>query len=674
MLAEENSSSNTSTNTNSQATDIGSLTATGETQSASEGGIGKGILHRGVTSGALSNKKIFDMPYQVNTISQETLENQGVHTFDEAVKYFPSAQLQYRGGADQGRPQTRGFQGSVVGNHFWDGFYSVSTTAIPMFMFESLQIQNGLAGSLYGGQEPSGNFSYTRKRPRENYNATQVDYTSYGHIGLGLDTSNKFKYVGYRGVFYTASGNREPVGNEISRQLASVGLDFYPLDNLTIEMNASYYKHIGYRYYGSASVRSTNGIAQGEIPSMGSVTQNPITNTNGFNDRFMETTTASAKVKYAPLESLYFEGGYQWQRALRSRTSRGSQFTIPSGFIKAQGAFDTAFIKHNITLSANAYEWMVGKVNSGDSMKNVGLLYDVGLGRYFEVILSGANSWFKSDDYNKSGISWAGSAIVKIIPDNLNVYFTYADSLKSGTIHSYDSNNGYDTNHPLYGTVITFAPYRSEQFEIGIKGKIADLDISAAVFQITRPLYYESDRTTNGGTNTTQGGVFENQGDQRNRGIELTLGGKIIESLSVFGGVAILDAKMHKALIKPQVEGKIIRGEPLVQSNVLFDFVVPSLEQLAFSANFHYTGKRWVDEMNTKSVDDYFTMDLGVRYTTELASKQATVRFNVNNLFNAQYWAGMFPGSLDGNPTSGSSTSLFRGYDRTFMLSAHLKF
>ena len=37
------------------------------------------------------------------------LDNQGVQAFDEAVKYFPSAQLQYRGGGEMGRPQTRGF-------------------------------------------------------------------------------------------------------------------------------------------------------------------------------------------------------------------------------------------------------------------------------------------------------------------------------------------------------------------------------------------------------------------------------------------------------------------------------------------------------------------------------------------------------------------------------------
>ena len=192
----------------------------------SESGIDEGILNKSVASGPLDNKKVIDMPYQVNTITRELLDNQGVQAFDEAVKYFPSAQLQYRGGGEMGRPQTRGFQGSVVGNVFWDGFYAVSTTAIPMAMFESLQVQNGLSGSLYGGQEPAGTFSYSRKRPLKDYNAVWVDYISRGNLGVGLDTADRFEYVGYRGVFYSTNGEREPKGSLTSRQLASFALDF----------------------------------------------------------------------------------------------------------------------------------------------------------------------------------------------------------------------------------------------------------------------------------------------------------------------------------------------------------------------------------------------------------------------------------------------------------------
>ena len=192
----------------------------------SESGIDERILNKRVASGPLADKKVIDMPYQVNTISKEVLDNQGVQGFEEAVRYFPSAQIQYRGGAEIGRPQTRGFQGSVIGNVFWDGFYAASTTAIPMAMFESLQIQNGLAGSLYSAGAPTGYFSYSRKRPVPLQNIIWTDYSSRSNLGVGLDTSNQFEKAGCRGVFYYSGGEKNAKDSKFSRRLASLGLDF----------------------------------------------------------------------------------------------------------------------------------------------------------------------------------------------------------------------------------------------------------------------------------------------------------------------------------------------------------------------------------------------------------------------------------------------------------------
>ena len=619
----------------------------------SESGIDEGILNKKVASGPLADKKVFDMPYQVNTISKEVLDNQGVQAFDEVVKYFPSAQLQYRGGGEMGRPQTRGFQGSVVGNVLWDGFYAVSTTAIPMTMFESLQVQNGLAGSLYGGQSPAGIFSYSRKRPMADYNAVWGDYISRGNLGIGLDTSDKFEKVGYRGVFYYTAGEREPRHSRTSRRLASVALDFYPTDDLTFETNFSYYKHTMGGYYNSARITSRNGIATGNIPDVSSVIASI------GKERFMRTITASGKFKYAPTDAWYFEGGYQWQKAIRSR-SGDSVFTVPSAFLKAQADFNTGSVKHNFATALNGYKWSSGKGRSLlTDMKNISIVDDIAFGESWNVILSASNTWFKKNGYKKDGVSWAGSVVYKITPD-LNVYFTYADSLQDGTSKFYDPSV-YRPTHPLYGQTISFKPYRSEQYELGIKARVAELDLSAAVFQITRPTYYEAD------------GIFGEQGEQRNRGLELTSGSKLTSNLSAYGGVTFLDPKMHKSA-KGSVEGKTMIGEPKVQANVLFDFVVPNTEKLAFTTNFHYTGKRYVDELNTKSVDSYFTMDLGARYTTKAwLGKETTIRFNVNNVFDKKYWVGMFPGSLDGE-VKNSGTNLFRSYDRTFMLSAQVKF
>ena len=195
----------------------------------------------------LAGKKVINLPYQINTVSKEIMNHQGVTGYEEAVKFFPSAQIQMRGGATVGRPQTRGFEGSVVGNSFWDGFYTISTTAIPMAMFESFQVQNGIAGSLYGAQNPVGIFSYARKRPTENQQTVWADYTSRANLGLGFDSSMKFDKFGYRAAFYGSDGAKQAKDSNHQRRLASVVLEFYPTDALTFETAASYQTDFTYQ-------------------------------------------------------------------------------------------------------------------------------------------------------------------------------------------------------------------------------------------------------------------------------------------------------------------------------------------------------------------------------------------------------------------------------------------
>ena len=647
--------------------------------SVSESGISEGILNKSVASGPLDNKKVFDMPYQVNTISKEVMENHSIQAFEDAVKYFPSVQVQYHGYGGRVKPQTRGFEGtSPVGNVLWDGFYAAAAHSIPMAMFESLQIQNGLAGTLYGGQNPAGIFNFSRKRPVKDYNAVWFDFISRGNVGVGIDTSDKFEYVGYRAVLFSSNGATQPKGSMHIRKLAALGLDFYPLENLIFETNFNYYNNILQGRYDTASTSniSDTGIydTSKPFPSVTSVQGLSIFNAN--NEMFMRTVTASGKFKYTPISALYIEGGYQWQRNDRNRSSQ-QRHTVPSAFLKAQGEFETGFVRHNVALSANGYNFLNGRdFTLASYMRNLSLLYDIALGEHFELIASGSNVWFKngSNNHKDTGLSWAGSAIYKIIPEHLNVYFTYADSLQAGAMKYYDptatTNNGtrvYPDTHPLLGQTIIFDPYRSYQYELGLKARVAEIDFSLAAFQITRPTYYE--------TNVNGFAIFDEQGEQRNRGIEFTTGGKIIEPLSIYAGVTYLDAKMHKSAYS-QVEGKTMINEPTVQANMLLDFAVPYTNQLSFSTNLHYTGKRWVDEMNTKAVDGYFTMDLGVRYTTKKwLGKETALRFNINNLFNERYWTAMqISGNSDDGALNTTGTRLFRGYDRTFILSGQVKF
>ena len=703
----------------------------------SESGIDEGFLSKNVQQGLLAGKRALDLPYQINTISKEIMNHQGVTGYEEAVKYFPSAQIQMRGGATVGRPQTRGFEGSVVGNSFWDGFYTISTTAIPMAMFESFQVQNGVAGSLYGAQNPVGIFSYTRKRPVKDQYIIWSDYMSRSNLGLGLDLSDKFEKFGYRAVFYGSNGDRQPKGSNLQRRLASVTMEFYPTGDLTFETAASYYEHNTKGFAGQFAL----GVRDGKIVD-GMVLPKAVDSSKrglgqSFGGMHLKTTTASAKFKYSPTDRLYFEGGFQFQRADRDThgvvnyilpsthpqyTKPGDYYTqhsggataayrydLPSGYLKANTQFDTGSVGHDFSVQTNGYHWTQDRYKIASTnytsptigniydpkilnytgarrgsglyhfavidMYNVSVLDDITINDKFDVMLSASKAWMRQESYNKneqrlvkaysdSGYSWAGSLIFHPIED-ASIYYTYADSLQQGSTYVYPASS------PYAGEVVSTSPYRSKQHEIGAKIRVADMiDFSVAYFDIRRPIAYLNSST----------GLYGINGEQRNRGFEFMSGGRITENLSVLGGFTYIDPKMHNVSIEG-ANRKVANGVPKLNANLMLDYVIPGTDKLAISTNFHYTGKMYLDDLNTQHTPSFFVTDIGVRYTSEhLLGDKTTLRFNVNNVFNKKYWAGMYPASADGagglNVTSvlGSANGVTLGESRSFMLSAEVKF
>nr|WP_314167218.1 TonB-dependent receptor [uncultured Campylobacter sp.] len=724
----------------------------------SESGIDEGFLSKNVQHGMLAGKRALDLPYQINTISKEIMNHQGVTGYEEAVKYFPSAQIQMRGGATVGRPQTRGFEGSVVGNSFWDGFYTISTTAIPMAMFESFQVQNGVAGSLYGAQNPVGIFSYTRKRPVKDQYIIWSDYMSRSNLGLGLDLSDKFEKFGYRTVFYGSNGDRQPKGSNLQRRLASVTMEFYPTGDLTFETAASYYEHNTKGFAGQFAL----GVKDGKITDGITLPRAVDSSERGLGQSFggmrLKTTTASAKFKFTPTDKWYLEGGFQFQRTDRdihsvvnyllpegfdcanyaalpnnrkppicvanpnakwtqpgdyyTQHSGGAtaayRFDLPSGYLKANTQFNTGDIEHDFSVQTNGYHWTqdryknastnyvsptIGNINDPKildytnakrgsglyhfaviDMYNVSVLDDITINDKFDVMLSASKAWMRQESYNTaqqrlvkaysdSGYSWAGSLIFHPIED-ASIYYTYADSLQQGSTYVYKSG-------PHNGEVASTSPYRSKQHEIGAKIRVADMiDFSVAYFDIRRPIAYLNSST----------GLYGINGEQRNRGFEFMSGGRITENLSVLGGFTYIDPKMHNVSIEG-ANRKVANGIPKLNANLMFDYVIPGTNKLAISTNFHYTGKMYLDDLNTQSTPSFFVTDLGMRYTSEhLLGDKTTLRFNVNNVFNKKYWAGMYPASADGagglNVTSvlGSANGVTLGESRSFMLSAEVKF
>jgi iron complex outermembrane receptor protein len=193
----------------------------------------------------LGNRKLLDTPFSLTAIPQDLIENLQIKTVTDALRYLPSVEIRNQQGFEVARPQSRGFQGSVVQATRLDGLNIIGTTAIPAENLAGIQVLNGLAGSLYGPATPAGVFNYVLKRP------TDTPYTSYTQ---GFDSTSIFTEsidaggrtpdgkVGYRFNVVHGEGESYVPQSSTNRTLASGVLDFYVGDRTVIETNLSHYE------------------------------------------------------------------------------------------------------------------------------------------------------------------------------------------------------------------------------------------------------------------------------------------------------------------------------------------------------------------------------------------------------------------------------------------------
>jgi iron complex outermembrane recepter protein len=204
--------------------------------------------------GPLGTTPILDLPYTVNVISRQLIDDTQSRNFKEAAKYLPLVSFQEMQGPEVLRPETRGMQGSNMQNDRKDGMGIAVTTPSALEEYEQIEVVNGLGGELYGPANPSGMFNFVTKRPTEQtFGEIELGYegdtVATGHIDLG-GRLGKDKIFGYRTNLLLADGDGYVTGSQLRRQLAAVAVDVRPTANTVIEGNYSYYNLYQHGYPG----------------------------------------------------------------------------------------------------------------------------------------------------------------------------------------------------------------------------------------------------------------------------------------------------------------------------------------------------------------------------------------------------------------------------------------
>jgi iron complex outermembrane recepter protein len=142
------------------------------------------------------------------------------------------------------------------------------------------------------------------------------------------------------------------------------------------------------------------------------------------------------------------------------------------------------------------------------------------------------------------------------------------------------------------------------------------------------------------------------------RGWEFTATGKATERLTLTGGFTSLDAQIEKA---STYVGNIPQGVPENMARLYAEYRTPWEPRLILTGGASHIGKVPWDAANTLFVSAVTVYDTGFRVQTEIDGRDTTLRFNVANLTDKDYW-------------TTRSGILYTGETRTFSLSATIAF
>ncbi|MEL6461874.1 MAG: TonB-dependent receptor, partial [Cyanobacteria bacterium J06621_15] len=173
-------------------------------------------------------------------------------------------------------------------------------------------------------------------------------------------------------------------------------------------------------------------------------------------------------------------------------------------------------------------------------------------------------------------------------------------------------------------------PERGEQFEIGARAELLNggLVANLAVFDITKKNVSNPDPTN------TAGETFVVAiGEQRSRGIELDLIGKISPGWNVVANYAYTDADITKD--NTSIEGNRLFGVPEHNFNLWTTYKIQkgSLKGLGLSLGFNFIDDRFGDNDNSFVLENYFLTNAAISYKRD--NWEAALNFR--NLFDVQY-------------------------------------
>lgn len=673
-------------------------------------------VSRGGSVGVLGDKAAEDVPFSIKSYGSALILNQQPQTLGQVLENDPSIRTSYGFGNASEQFVIRGFTlyGDDIG---MNGLYGIAPRQlVAPELYESVQVLNGasafLNGAAPGGSGLGGSVNLELKRAgAADLNRATVGYTSGSHFGGSFDVSRRFGSDSQWGVRVNGAFRSGDVSidNEFRETAVAGGAIDYQGTSVRLSLDLAYQRvkirnlrpkvtigttviprvpradqNYGQRFSYS-TMRDVFGIVKGEwdvadnamlYASFGArdgseqgiydgvTVLNATTGAANGNDLYVprtdnnEAATVGMRVKLGSTitHEFNFGGSYNW---LVNRNA--FDFLYGPGFAGyATNIYNTpaatlpasAFVGGDLKNPYPISRTRLGSMFASDTIGLFGdrLLVTGGLRlQKIKVISYSTAGGAQTGVYNESAVTPVIGLVVK--PGNgFSLFANRIEGLVQGDTAPIDpllSNSGE-----------VLAPFKTVQYEIGGKIALGRFNASIAAYQIDRPTAYAVADPARPGFSR-----FGTNGEQRNKGIELSLDGELTKGLRVIAGASVNDAKLRRSAGAVNQGNKAV-GVPEYTANANVEWDVANTG-FTLTGRVVHTGKQMVNLTNTLEIPEWTRFDLGARYVAVLGATPLTLRVNVDNVANKRYWASAF---------DVFNASLLQGAPRTFKASASIDF
>jgi len=661
-----------------------------------------GQVATGGQLGMLGNRPVMDTPFNQTNYTAKKAQDQQAKTIQEVLIDDPSVRTGRSAntiGSDLLR--IRGFNVDIASMSYGGLFGMLPLSSPNAELAERVEVLKGPSAML-NGMQPGGFIGGTvnvvpKRAPAEPLTQASANYLSAGQFGGHVDVARRFgpeNEIGVRfnGVF--RAGQTDLQYNSDQRSMAVLGLDFR---GERVRLSAD----LGHQYQYQGGTTPFLALAAGAVlPWAPPARSNPTAQPWGANYRkdlfgvaraefdLTENVTAyaafgahdyrnigtyslvtiinnfnGASTAFAPENDSFYQTNLTGELGVRAVANTGpighelsltaTTFAsmIGSGFVQAPGgAFATNIYSPTIIAQPNIPTPAANKtatqglssIGIADTLSAADKRIQLTVGARLQQVQAAnfnAVSGAETSNYSQSAISPSVALVFKPW-QNISVYGNFIQGLQQGTI----------VQPPFVNAGDVFPPFKSTQFEAGVKVDWGKLTTTASIFQISQPSIL-----SNLATNTQFLG-----GEQVNQGFEFNFFGEVTDGVRVLGGAMFLNAVLTKTQAG-LTDGWIAPFSPGAQFNLAGEWDLPFVPGLTVNGRVVYTGPQFIDTLSPRrSLPEWTRFDIGARYAFEnpgAKGKLLVARFNVENLFDNSYWAG------------GTNTLLYLGAPRSFRLS-----